>query len=1639
MMEYTNKQHFVQKILSMLISLTLMVSLLPSLQMTAYAAGDITLSVQSDTLSVIQDGTSFGKGYGQELTSGEAGSTSASPGIKIYYTDYNSGLPAGQVETMSLTGFTGGSGIGMFHAQENNSTMNYWYDDYATGNMVIAKTDGSSFQFKNLDVMFGDNVVLVIKGYLQNNLAGTVEYTMNSVSGSAVAKTLNTSDLPASIFGNVDKVTITGRNYNGNADYDGRLDTVVVFFAKSVTVGDPIIPDTTAPVLFAVNVSNIGMNTAALHFTSDEAGTFYYLVCPASSAAPSAADIIAQGTAAAKGSGAAAASANTVNISGLAEGTAYKGYVVEKDASSNVSAVSSASFTTAARTVISSAAIAVTAPVKGAIPSTAASPESAANYTLSAAAWNGNPAKFLGGTAYSIGFTLTPNDGYKFTEDTTVAVTGAAVTKVLNSNGTISVTAGFPALEAAELVGIAVKTQPAKTAYTYGENFVPDGLTITKTFDDGTTVDLTYDDSTKSNFAFIPARLTAGTSAVTLTCGGKTANIPITVAKQAVAAPVIPNSTYTGETQTAAVADNSFYTVTANEGGMDAGSYTVTLTLKDPENYKWSDSESADKNMTFTIVKAAASLAMKTAAASVPAQGKAGVAVTLSLPTGAKCGTPACSDTIVCSNAIVNGTTLTFNVPASLAGQTGKITVPVTGAKNYNDYSITVTVTSVAKTEVTIKDLTAVNSIYSGSASAGCSGTPSYTPGGFTGTLNYEYYLADGVTKTTAINSGAASEGAAPVNAGSYKVIASIPADDENYTGSVTLGFTIDKASSAITIPANQSKVFNGSAVTAGAVSADILYSNTGDGAVTVKWYEDNSAAKGGEISAPINAGTYWIGVSAAAGVNYAAAGEVAQKITITAATATITVVGIPAQGYTGAQITPAIIVKNGSITLNENTDYTVAYGMNKNAGTNAGSATIKAVNGGNYAFADASKTFTISPAALTVIAAGKSKTYGETDPTLSYEVRGWQGTDSASLLTGALSRIAGETVGSYAISAGTLSAGSNYTIQYTGASLTIGKADVALNVSVSPSAAKPGKTVTVTVRAVNSAADTLVSGASQPAGVILQAPDGSSIALTKSMLGAAGTYTGYYIIPGNAAAGSALIFTAAAADSTGNYTNPLNQSAVLTVTAMSAVNLILTADKTAGVTYGDSITYTAQVEKANPSADQLNTLDGTVTFWLGDPATGKQLAVRTIGTDALTVTLGPDRLTKGTHTITVVYSGNAEFGTARQSLAASVAARTLSWDAGGLSSIKIFDGTLDAPITGELKVSGLVGSDDPGFTYDKAATSASYGDSNPGTGKPATVTVTDAALTNPNYTLPTEKPTFKGTVTAVPEIAAPTEAEPHGYQLKLEMETGLGSVPDAITAADASLSTPEAVKARLQLRIEDVLGTGSTAVKDFDLTLWISNDSGVTWEKATADNFPAGGITVVIPWNKLGLTYEQAQHYNFAATHMFAAAVNGHTPGTTENPAWTVTPDGLQLKLDGLSPVAVGYKTLPFITFNTNGGSSAAASTYTALSGKLASLPVPTRSGYSFGGWYTQSDGGDKINTNTVFTANRTIYAHWNANGSTAVSSTGSTTAGTGLTSPQTGDSPLITFWGGMLLAGLFGLAAIILLRRRREHKNAC
>ncbi len=76
--------------------------------------------------------------------------------------------------------------------------------------------------------------------------------------------------------------------------------------------------------------------------------------------------------------------------------------------------------------------------------------------------------------------------------------------------------------------------------------------------------------------------------------------------------------------------------------------------------------------------------------------------------------------------------------------------------------------------------------------------------------------------------------------------------------------------------------------------------------------------------------------------------------------------------------------------------------------------------------------------------------------------------------------------------------------------------------------------------------------------------------------------------------------------------------------------------------------------------------------------------------------------------------------------------------------------------------------------------------------------------------------------------------------------------------------------------------------------------------------------------------------------------------------------------------PVTIVAPTTYNITFDANGGTVSPTSGTTDASDKLSSLPTPTWSGHSFSGWFTEANGGTQVTTNTVFSGDDTIYAHW-------------------------------------------------------------
>jgi|GEM_PF-1439575 len=113
-----------------------------------------------------------------------------------------------------------------------------------------------------------------------------------------------------------------------------------------------------------------------------------------------------------------------------------------------------------------------------------------------------------------------------------------------------------------------------------------------------------------------------------------------------------------------------------------------------------------------------------------------------------------------------------------------------------------------------------------------------------------------------------------------------------------------------------------------------------------------------------------------------------------------------------------------------------------ENAGTYAITKGTLALNS-NYSYTFTGESLTINKKTINVSANAKSKTYGDADPALDYT---HSDLISGDTFTGALTRAAGENFGTYAISQGTLALSNNYTLNFTGADLSIGRKTIHVN-----------------------------------------------------------------------------------------------------------------------------------------------------------------------------------------------------------------------------------------------------------------------------------------------------------------------------------------------------------------------------------------------------------------------------------------------------------------------------------------------------------------------------------------------------------------------------------------------------------------
>ena len=101
----------------------------------------------------------------------------------------------------------------------------------------------------------------------------------------------------------------------------------------------------------------------------------------------------------------------------------------------------------------------------------------------------------------------------------------------------------------------------------------------------------------------------------------------------------------------------------------------------------------------------------------------------------------------------------------------------------------------------------------------------------------------------------------------------------------------------------------------------------------------------------------------------------------------------------------------------------------------------------------------------------------------------------------------------------------------------------------------------------------------------------------------------------------------------------------------------------------------------------------------------------------------------------------------------------------------------------------------------------------------------------------------------------------------------------------------------------------------------------------------------------------------------------------------------------DKVETVTFTVKTFYTITFNANGGSLGTANPSNAMAEgtTVGMLPVPTRTGYTFVGWFTAAEGGEQISAETKVTSGVTYYAHWTTGGGSDDGTGGGSDDGTG------------------------------------------
>ncbi len=432
--------------------------------------------------------------------------------------------------------------------------------------------------------------------------------------------------------------------------------------------------------------------------------------------------------------------------------------------------------------------------------------------------------------------------------------------------------------------------------------------------------------------------------------------ISYTIQKQTIEKPVISdeNVTYlsgrasilpnhvTTDTYTVAWTVDSPIAEDTRVNGVDVGSYTITISLKDTANYAWADGSAEELTATYTINPATATLSLSDNTDLVYNRAEHTVSV------------------IVTANGstLMSGYTVSGNT-ATNAG-THTVTVTLTNANYvFADNAITATATFTIAKAVNQQTIPAMTVTYGDNLN-----NAKTADGKKLSDFNDTYGTWSWETATVG-------------NAGTKTFTANYtPTDTDNYESrTLAITVTVKKAANDVTLSVT-GKTYDGTAVS-GALTAD---NKEGASTYTYSGRKADGTTVSGE-GFPTEAGTYIVTVTIAESANYLEGTATSNEFTITPATATMRL-DKTSFVYDGTEHTVSVTVTANGSTL------TSGYTVSGNKATNAGTHTVTVtLTNANYVFENGANTatYTITPKAIAPTLSGANNlTYTGSEQTVT-------------------------------------------------------------------------------------------------------------------------------------------------------------------------------------------------------------------------------------------------------------------------------------------------------------------------------------------------------------------------------------------------------------------------------------------------------------------------------------------------------------------------------------------------------------------------------------------------------------------------------------------------------------------------------